>query len=215
MKQSDPDDRCPWCLGFPEYVRYHDREWGFPSRDPLHLFEMLNLEGAQAGLSWATILKKREGYRRAFADFDPERVARYTPSDVEHLMRDRGIVRNRRKIEATIGNARAWLLLQEEVGDVVDYLWSFVGGSQRTNQFRTLAEVPATSPASEALSRDLKRKGFRFVGPTICYSFMQAVGMVNDHLVSCPLHARLRDGKAGRAGLEGTYQRANGDQEDQ
>ncbi|MCC5858836.1 MAG: DNA-3-methyladenine glycosylase I [Ectothiorhodospiraceae bacterium] len=190
---ADQDDpRCPWCLGFPEYIRYHDEEWGVPSRDQRHLFEMLILEGAQAGLSWATILRKRAGYHRAFAGFDPEVIARFTDADVERLLQDPGIVRNRLKVRAAVGNARAWLELCEQVSSPADYLWRYVDGRPRTNRFRSLTEVPASTPASDAMSRDLKKRGFRFVGTTICYAFMQSVGMVNDHLLSCPRHAQVR-----------------------
>lgn len=190
---ADTDElRCPWCLGFPEYIRYHDEEWGVPSRDPRHLFEMLILEGAQAGLSWATILKKREGYRRAFAGFEPEVVARFTRADVERLLEDPGIVRNRLKVWAAVGNARAWLDLCERGPSPVEYLWRYVDGRPRTNAFGSLSEVPATTPESDAMSRDLIKRGFRFVGSTICYAFMQSVGMVNDHLLSCPRHEAVR-----------------------
>jgi len=188
---SNRDNRCPWCLGFPEYIRYHDEEWGVPSRDPAHLFEMLILEGAQAGLSWAVILKKREGYRRAFANFDPERIARFSAADMARLRSDPGIVRNRLKVRAAIGNARAWLDLQNREDSVVEWLWRYVDGRPQVHHYRSLDEVPATSPASEAMSRDLRRLGFRFVGGTICYAFMQSAGMVNDHLLSCPRHAEI------------------------
>ena len=189
--QIEANGRCPWCLAFPEYVRYHDEEWGVPSWDAPHLFEMLILEGAQAGLSWATILKKREGYRRAFDGFDPERIARYTEADVARLLADPDIVRNRLKVNAAIGNALAWLELQEREGSAVNWLWRYVDGQPQQHRYRALAEVPATTPAAEAMSRDLRKRGFRFVGPTICYSFMQSVGMVNDHLLSCPRHSAL------------------------
>jgi len=176
-------ERCAWVPdGDPLYVAYHDEEWGVPSRDPRHLFEMLVLEGAQAGLSWSTILHKREGYRRAFAGFDPERVARL---DTEQLLQDAGIVRNRLKVESAIANARAWL----EQDDPVELLWSFVGGSPHLNRFETLAELPAQTPESAAMSKELKRRGFRFVGPTVCYSLMQACGLVNDHVTSCFRHS--------------------------
>jgi DNA-3-methyladenine glycosylase I len=165
----------------PVYVAYHDEEWGVPSHDDRHLFEMLVLEGAQAGLSWSTILKKRDGYRRAFAGFDVERVARFDATDVERLMNDAGIVRNRMKIEAAIASARATL----EAGSLDELLWSFVGGDPLQNSWKTLAELPAETAESKAMSKELKRRGFRFVGPTICYAFMQAVGMVNDHTVDC------------------------------
>ena len=192
MMDETNDPRCPWCLGFPEYVRYHDEEWGVPSRDAEHLFEMLILEGAQAGLSWATILKKRAGYRRAFVGFDPERMARFTEADMERLLNDPGIVRNRLKVRAAVGNARAWLDLCEREPSAADYLWRYVDGRPRSNRFTTLASVPVTTPESDAMSRDLRRLGFRFVGSTICYAFMQAVGMVNDHLCSCPRHEPVR-----------------------
>ena len=172
--------RCAWVPeADPLYVAYHDEEWGVPSRDPRHLFEMLVLEGAQAGLSWSTILRKREGYRRVFKDFQPHRVARLEPDEV---LRDVRIVRNRLKIESAIANARAWLDLDE---DPVELLWSFVGGKPKVNAWRATAEVPATTDESKAMSDELKRRGFRFVGPTICYAFMQACGLVNDHTTDC------------------------------
>jgi DNA-3-methyladenine glycosylase I len=166
-------------------LRYHDEEWGVPSHDDRHLFEMLALQGAQAGLSWSTILNKRENYRRAFDGFDADKVARYGDADVTRLLTDAGIVRNRAKIEATIGNARATLAVRDEFGSFDAYIWRFVGGKPRRNAFRSLSELPASTPESEALSKDLKKRGFRFVGPTVCYAFMQAVGMVNDHEVTC------------------------------
>ncbi|MFN2349626.1 MAG: DNA-3-methyladenine glycosylase I, partial [Thioalkalivibrio sp.] len=178
------DPRCPWCLAFPEYVRYHDDEWGVPSHDEAHLFEMLILEGAQAGLSWATILKKREAYRIAFDGFDPEKMARYTQHRIETLLQDPGIVRNRLKVQAAVTNARAYLELRDEQGGLAPYLWAFVDGEPVVNRFRDLSEVPAQTPVSEALSKDLKKRGFKFVGPTICYAYMQSVGLVNDHLIS-------------------------------
>jgi DNA-3-methyladenine glycosylase I len=182
--------RCEWVpLGDPGYVAYHDEEWGVPSRDDRHLFELLTLEGAQAGLAWSTILRKREGYRRAFAGFDVEAVARFSERDVERLMADAGIVRNRLKIESTIANARAVLELREEQG-LSDHLWGFVGGEPLVGGWKTLAEVPAETAESKALSKDLKRRGFRFVGPTICYALMQAAGLVDDHVVDC---FRFRD----------------------
>jgi len=186
MTTSDP--RCPWCLAFPEYVRYHDEEWGVPSRDEAHLFEMLILEGAQAGLSWATILKKREAYRIAFDGFDPDKMARYTQPRIEKLLQDPGIVRNRLKVQAAVTNAKAYLKLRDEQGGLAPYLWAFVDGEPVVNRFRSLSEVPAQTPVSEALSKDLKKRGFKFVGPTICYAYMQSVGLVNDHLISCPSH---------------------------
>lgn len=166
-------------------LAYHDEEWGAPSHDDVHLFEMLTLEGAQAGLSWSTVLRKREGYRRAFAAFDPASVARFTARDVERLLGDVGIVRNRLKVESTIVNARRVLEVQDEAGSLDAYLWSFVDGAPLDGGFTALSELPAETSLSKALSKDLKRRGFRFVGPTTCYAFMQAVGMVNDHTVDC------------------------------
>ena len=166
-------------------LRYHDEEWGAPSHDDRHLFEMLILEGAQAGLSWSTILNKRENYRRAFDEFDFDKIARYGEDDVARLMGDAGIVRNRMKIESAIGNARALLAVREEFGSFDAYIWRFVGGAPKRNAFRSLAELPASTAESDAMSKDLKKRGFRFVGSTICYAFMQAVGMVNDHEVEC------------------------------
>ncbi len=187
----DTVSRCPWCLGDDLYVAYHDKEWGVPAYGQRRLFEFLILEGAQAGLSWLTILRKRENYRRAFDDFDPEKVANYNEADVARLLADVGIVRNRLKIRATLGNASAFLAVDKEFGGFDRYLWGFVGGQTIQNVWRTQAEVPVSSPAAAALSRDLRRRGFRFVGPTICYSLMQAVGLVNDHLVDCFRHAEL------------------------
>jgi DNA-3-methyladenine glycosylase I len=191
MKKSSPR-RCAWCGTDPLYVAYHDQEWGVPSHDERHLFEMLILEGAQAGLSWSTILRKRTGYRAAFAGFEPERVARFGARDVQRLMRDEGIVRNRLKIEAAARNARAFLQVQEEFGGFDAYLWRFVNGKPIQNRWRGLGEIPARTARSDALSKDLKRRGFTFVGSTICYAFMQAVGMVNDHVVGCFRHALVR-----------------------
>lgn len=177
--------RCPWCGDDPLYVRYHDQEWGVPSRNDRHLFEMLLLDGAQAGLSWLTILRKREGYRRAFAGFDPERIARFTARDQARLLADPGIVRNRLKIASAVRNAQAWLALVAAEGSFAAYLWDFVDGRPVQNAFRTLADIPATTPLSDRISKDLKRRGFNFVGSTIIYAFLQAAGVVNDHLVSC------------------------------
>lgn len=183
----DPRPRCAWAYaGMSEaYVRYHDEEWGVPARDDRAQFEFLILEGAQAGLSWSTILNKRAGYREAFAEFDVERVARFNKRTVERLMRFPGIVRNRLKIESAITNARAVLKLRDEVGGLADHLWSFVGGQPKVNRWTAMSQVPATSPESDALSKDLKKRGFRFVGSTIVYAHMQATGMVNDHTVDC------------------------------
>jgi DNA-3-methyladenine glycosylase I len=181
-RKSVATRRCDWVpADQPFYVAYHDDEWGVPSRDDRHLYELLTLEGAQAGLSWATILKKREGYRRAFAGFDPAKVARFDKRKVERLLQDPGIVRNRLKVESTIANAKAIL----ELDSLTDYLWSFVDGSPIQNRWRRLSELPAETAESKAMSKDLKRRGFRFVGPTVCYAFMQATGLVNDHVVSC------------------------------
>jgi DNA-3-methyladenine glycosylase I len=180
------DPRCPWCLGSPEYIAYHDREWGRPVHDDRVFFEFLTLEGAQAGLSWSTILAKRENYRRAFAGFDPARVARFGTAKVAKLLQDPGIVRNRLKLAGTVKNAKAFLAVQQEFGSFDKYVWQFVGGRPKVNRPRSLKAVPATSPESDALSKDLKRRGFTFVGSTIMYAFMQATGMVDDHIVGCP-----------------------------
>ena len=173
-------------------LEYHDEEWGVPSHDDRHLFEMLTLEGAQAGLSWSTILNKREGYRRAFAGFDPAAVARFTEKDVERLLEDTGIVRNRLKVESTVANSARVLDVQQELGSFDAYLWAFVEGEPVVGSWRSLAELPAETDLSRALSKDLKRRGFRFVGPTVCYAFMQTVGMVNDHTVDCFRFEELR-----------------------
>jgi len=183
--------RCPWAEKDPLYHPYHDEEWGVPSHDDRHLFEMLVLEGAQAGLSWLTILRKRDGYRRAFDGFDPARVARYTEKRQARLLANPDIVRNRQKVAAATLNARAFLAVAREFGSFDAYLWPFVGGAPKQNRFRTPADVPARTAESDALSKDLARRGFKFAGSTICYAFMQAVGMVNDHLVSCPRHAAV------------------------
>jgi len=178
--------RCSWAsLDDPRYLAYHDDEWGVPVHDDVRLFEMLTLEGAQAGLSWSTILNKREGYRRVFAGFDPAAVARFGARRIERLLVDPSIVRNRAKVTSTVANARAVLEVQAELGSLDAYLWSFVDGSPRVNRFRRLTEIPAETPQSRTMSKDLKRRGFRFVGPTVCYAFMQACGLVNDHVVSC------------------------------
>ena len=177
--------RCPWAGPDPLYREYHDTEWGVPVHDDRHFFEMLILEGAQAGLAWITILRKRRGYRDAFDGFDPAVVAGYGRRRVDALLDNPAIVRNRRKIASAVGNARAFLRVQDEQGSFDRYVWGFVDGRPRRNRWRTLEEVPAETPESRSLSRDLKRRGFRFVGPTICYAFMQATGLVNDHLVGC------------------------------
>lgn len=190
--------RCPWCLGSPEYIRYHDNEWGVPVYEDHTLFEFLTLEGAQAGLSWSTVLAKRAGYRRLFADFDPRKVARFTQHDVERLMLDASIVRNRLKIESTVSNAAAFLEVQREFGSFSAFAWNFVGGKPLKNSWSRMAQVPAQTPLSDAFSKELKRRGFRFVGTTICYAFMQAVGMVDDHLTSCFRYALpIRTGSKG------------------
>ena len=178
--------RCGWVPeDNPLYVDYHDTEWGVPTHDDRELFELLTLEGAQAGLAWITILRKREGYRKAFAGFDPAAVARFTPRDVERLMDDAGIVRNRLKIESAVNNAARVLEVQEQLGSLDAYLWSFVEGTPIVGTWRTSAKIPAETAKSRALSKDLKRRGFRFVGPTVCYAFMQAAGLVDDHVVGC------------------------------
>ncbi|MEX2393758.1 MAG: DNA-3-methyladenine glycosylase I [Actinomycetota bacterium] len=184
-------DRCEWAESGPEMIAYHDDEWGVPSRDDVHLFEMITLEGAQAGLSWTTILRKRDGYRRGFKGFDVAKVARLTDRDVERLMADAGIVRNRAKIESTIANARAIRELGAAGGSLSELLWSFVGDEPIVNRWRKLSEIPAQTAESKAMSRELKKRGFRFVGPTICYALMQATGMVNDHLTSCDRYLKV------------------------
>ncbi len=196
-KGSSEPFRCPWAKG-EQYIEYHDREWGVPLRDDRLLFEFLILEGAQAGLSWATILKKRENYRAAFDGFDPAIIAQYDQQKQESLLNNPGIVRNRLKIASAIDNAKAFLRVQDEFGTFHEYIWSFVGGEPRQNRWATLSEVPARTAESDAMSRDLKRRGFRFVGSTICYAFMQAVGMVNDHLVACFRHAELQPSRKRR-----------------
>jgi DNA-3-methyladenine glycosylase I len=178
-------NRCTWCGADPFYRAYHDEEWGVPLHDERALFEFLILEGAQAGLSWLTILKKREGYRRAFDNFDAERVARYTETDVARLMADSGIVRNRLKIESTIANARATLDVREAFGGLDAYFWRFVDGAPIVNAWQDIGQIPASTTVSDAMSKDLKKRGFKFIGSTICYAHMQATGMVNDHTVDC------------------------------
>jgi DNA-3-methyladenine glycosylase I len=180
------DKRCPWCLGSPAYIAYHDREWGRPVHDDRVFFEFLILEGAQAGLSWSTILNKRENYRKAFAGFDPVKVARFTPAKVRQLLADPGIVRNRLKVAGTVKNAKAFLEVQKEFGSFDKYVWRFVGGRPKVNRPRATGGVPASTPESDALSKDLKKRGFTFVGSTIVYAFMQATGLVDDHIVGCP-----------------------------
>jgi DNA-3-methyladenine glycosylase I len=177
--------RCPWCLGFEEYKKYHDEEWGVPVHDDRVHFEFLILEGAQAGLSWSTILKKREGYRKAFADFDANKVARFSEKKLEKILLDPGIVRNRLKVYAAVNNAKQFLKLQKEFGSFEKYIWQFVGGKPIVNKRKTMKEVPATTPESDALSKDLIKRGFKFVGSTVIYAHMQACGLVNDHLIDC------------------------------
>ncbi len=189
--------RCPWAKG-EQYVEYHDQEWGVPVHDDHRLFEFLILEGAQAGLSWETILKKRDHYRAAFDGFDPTIIAAYGKKKQASLLSDAGIVRNRLKIGSAIDNAKAFLAVQEEFGSFDKYIWTFVGGEPKQNRWKSMADVPAKTPESDAMSKDLKRRGFRFVGSTICYAFMQAVGMANDHLVECFRHAELQPKRTGR-----------------
>ena len=195
MRLNSPwmKSRCTWPGDDPLYIAYHDKEWGVPSHDDQHLFEMLILEGAQAGLSWITILRKRENYRRAFAHWDAEKIARFGKRDVTRLLADAGIVRNRLKIAAAIDNARAFLKAREEFGSFDKYIWQFVRGASIAIKRRTLRDIPARTRESDAMSQDLKQRGFRFVGTTICYAFMQAVGMVNDHVLTCFRHAELRN----------------------
>ena len=181
--------RCAWCGTDPLYIAYHDLEWGMPSHDDAHLFEMLILEGQQAGLSWLTILKKRENFRAALDGFNPERIADYTPADIEALMQNPNIIRNRLKLNAAVKNARAFLATKAEFGSFERYIWSFSGGQPQQNRHASQQMVPVTTPTSDAMSRALKQRGFSFVGSTICYSLMQAVGMVNDHTVDCHRHA--------------------------
>ena len=184
--------RCEWAhWAIPTTLAYHDEEWGVPSHDDVHLFEMLVLEGAQAGLSWSTILRKRQGYRKAFAGFDPVKVARFRQEKVERLLQNPLIVRNRLKVESAVDNARAVLDVRRQQGSLDVYLWSFVGGRPRVNRWKALGDIPAETDESRAMSKDLKRRGFRFVGPTVCYAFMQATGMVMDHVASCFRYAEL------------------------
>lgn len=183
--------RCGWCGDDPLYVSYHDREWGVPLRDDRKLFEFLILEGAQAGLSWITILRKRENYRKAFAQFDPEKVARFNEKKIRSLLVDAGIVRNQAKVRAAVHNARLFLDLQEEFGSFYDYSMRFVGGKAKINRFRTLGDVPANTKESDAFSKDMKKRGFKFVGSTVLYAHMQAAGMVNDHVTKCFRHAEV------------------------
>ena len=188
---SEGVKRCAWVTGDPLYLAYHDEEWGVPAHDERHLFEMLILEGAQAGLSWITILRKREAYRRAFAQFDPALVARFGDAEVAARLADPGIVRNRLKVASAVGNAAAFLAIQAEHGSFDRFVWGRLGGHPRPNRWRRPADVPARTPESDALSKELLRRGFKFVGSTICYAYMQAIGLVNDHLVTCFRHPQV------------------------
>lgn len=192
MPAEQDRPRCSWCGDDPLYQAYHDGEWGVPEHEDRRLFEFLILEGAQAGLSWITILRKREAYRRAFAGFDPAKVARFTDADLAELLLDEGIVRNRLKISSARGNAQAFLSVQKELGSFDAYVWSFVGGKPKVNRPRSHAEVPAETPEAVALSKDLKKRGFKFVGPTIMYAYMQSMGLVDDHVQGCWKAARSR-----------------------
>lgn len=188
-------NRCSWCGDDKVYVEYHDREWGVPVHDDRTHFEFLILDGAQAGLSWITILKRRDNYREAFDNFDPNKVARYDEEKVKELLANKGIIRNRKKIEAAISNAKAFLKVQEEFGSFDKYIWQFVGGKPIINCWKEIKDVPAQTKESQAMSKDLKKRGFKFVGPTICYAYMQAAGMVNDHVIDCFRYKELRDKK--------------------
>ncbi|CAB5079171.1 DNA-3-methyladenine glycosylase (EC [Olavius algarvensis associated proteobacterium Delta 3] len=192
MKHSK-EQRCPWAWTDPLYIRYHDTEWGVPIHDDRKLFEFLILEGAQAGLSWLTILKKRPEYRRAFDNFDPSKVARYRAAKIERLLSNPGIVRNRLKVAAAVSNAESCLHVQNDFGSFEGFIWQFVDGQPVTNHWSRMEDVPTESASSRAMSRELKRRGFKFVGPTICYAFMQAVGMVNDHLTTCFRYRDVQD----------------------
>ncbi|MDR0400657.1 MAG: DNA-3-methyladenine glycosylase I [Treponema sp.] len=184
---GDEKIRCPWCLGDPLYIKYHDAEWGRPLRNDRRLFELLVLEGAQAGLSWLTILKRREGYRAAFDGMDPERIARYGEKDVARLLGDGRIIRNRRKIQSAVENARSYLAMMEGPGGFSRWLWDHVDGEPIVNRFDTMSQIPVTTPLAEGISKELKKRGFSFIGPTIVYAFLQSAGLVNDHLTSCYL----------------------------
>ncbi len=202
---TNPMERCPWCEGFDLYRQYHDEEWGVPLRDDRALFELLILEGAQAGLSWATILKKRDRYRQVFDGFRPDLIARYDDAKVASLLADPGIVRNRAKVAATIQNARSFLQLTASGQSFSDFLWQFVGGEPIQNGWRSLSEVPARSPQSDAMSKALGHAGFKFVGSTICYAFMQAAGMVNDHLTTCFRYEEVRPDRQEERARQGTH----------
>jgi len=201
MKHSPPPDRCPWVdLTKPDYVAYHDREWGVPVHDDRTIFEFLTLEGAQAGLSWYTVLRKRTAYRRAFANFDPDKVARYGKRQLDRLMQNDGIIRNQQKIVSAINNAKRFLAVQEEFGTFDSYIWRFVDGRPLVNKLRALKDYPAATRESDALSKDLKQRGFKFVGSTICYAHMQATGMVNDHVLACLRRQAIIDAYARERG---------------
>lgn len=191
--KEDNRQRCSWCGTDPVYVKYHDKEWGVPVFQERRLFEMLILEGAQAGLSWITVLRKRPHYRKVFDCFNPQRIVQYRKAKINQLLKDPGIIRNRLKVEGTVRNARAWLELKEKEGRPSDFLWQFVDGEPIINHWRSLKQVPASTAASDAMSKALKKRGFTFVGSTICYAFMQAVGMVNDHTTDCYRHSELCD----------------------
>jgi DNA-3-methyladenine glycosylase I len=211
VKDLTQPTRCPWASNELS-IRYHDEEWGVPVHDDRALFEFLILEGAQAGLSWDTILKKRENYRKAFDGFDPERVASYDRRKRDRLMRDPGIVRNKLKIASAVGNAKAFLSVQKEFGSFDRYIWQFVGGKPRVNSPESMKQVPARTPESDAMSKDLKKRGFKFVGSTICYAFMQAVGMVNDHVVTCfryPATIMEQRTQLALSGVEGSARERN------
>ena len=189
----DEIKRCPWSLSAPIYLDYHDLEWGVPVREDQKHFEFLVLESAQAGLSWLTILKRREGYRRLYADFDPEQVASFDEERIAGMLQDTGIIRNRKKIESSINNAQRFLEIQSQYGSFCNYIWGFVEGNQVVNHFQQLSELPVSSPLSDALAKDMKQRGFRFLGSTILYAHLQATGLVNDHLVSCFRHEECRE----------------------
>ena len=192
MTKSEPL-RCPWAGTEQIYIDYHDKEWGIPLHDDQRLFEMLILEGMQAGLSWITILKKRENFRRVFDNFDAEKISRYDDKKIEELMQNAGIIRNRRKLTAAVNNAKAFLEIQREFGSFDRFIWDYVDGVPVVNHYKSMSEVPANTPLSDKISRDLKKRGFNFVGTTIIYSFMQAIGMVDDHLINCPCHTENRN----------------------
>lgn len=198
LVMEDNKIRCGWCLKFDQYVKYHDEEWGLPVHDDRVHFEFLILEGAQAGLSWSTILRKREGYRKAFADFDPLKVSRFTPARIEKILVDPGIVRNRLKVTAAVNNAKRFLEVQKEFGSFDNYIWRFVGGSPKVNRWRSLSEIQPTTAESDALSKDLIKRGFKFVGSTVIYAHMQACGLVNDHLVDCWRYKEVQKARPSR-----------------